>query len=356
MRFADVAGLLVFHVAMHRRIGLAVAACAVAVAGSATGQPPPGMKGTPLVEPATLSIQQDAPAPASADTVRVGFYNIEMFTDGIKDGKTRSETAARNQAKGAAAIVDELAADILMISEVENERALGWLNEGLATPYPYGYTVEFGTQSGRAEKMNIALLSRVQAESVHEIDFGPMTGAHRPTRGLLRAVIPLDDTGHWLLLYGAHLKANWGERERNYAQRVNGLKLLQDDMNTVLAAYPDRKWEVVVVGDFNTDPLLKQFEDDPTLKGMEDFVDLFSLHHDVSDLYTVPTRRGDPMREFPPALFDRVLVRPEVRATPWQASLPGVIMKGTETEDVTVLPGQGKHVSDHFPIYVDLVR
>ncbi len=314
------------------------------------------MKGTPLLEPATLSIQLDAPAKANTDSIRVGFYNIEMFTDGIKDGKTRNEAAARNQARGAAAIVDELAADILVVSEVENERALGWLNDGLVSPYPFGYTVQFGSQSGREEKMNIALLSRVQAESVHEIDFGPMTGPHRPTRGLLRAVIPLDDDNHWLLLYGAHLKANWGDRERNYAQRVNALKFLMEDVESVLATHPDRNWEVMVVGDFNTDPLLKQFDDDPTLKVMEDFIDLFSVHHDVSDLYTVPTRRGDPMREFPPALFDRVLVRPEVRAVPWQTSLPGVVMKGTETEDVTVLPGQGNHVSDHYPIYVDLMR
>ncbi len=356
MQIVDGAGLPGFHTSVWHRIGVIVAAGSLMMAGNVAGQPQPDMKGTPLLEPATLSIQLDVPATPSADTIRIGFYNIEMFTDGIKDGKTRNETTARNQAKGAAAIVDELAADILVISEVENERALGWLNDGLASPYPYGYTVEFGTQSGRAEKMNIALLSRVKAESVHEIDFGPMTGPHRPTRGLVRAIIPLDDQGHCLLLYGAHLKANWGDRDRNYAQRVNALKFLMEDVEMVLAAHPDRNWEVVVVGDFNTDPLLKQFGDDPTLKVLEDFVDLFSVHHDVSDLFTVPTRRGDPMREFPPALFDRVLVRPEVRATPWQASLPGVIMKGTETADVTVLPGEGSHVSDHYPIYVDLIR
>jgi hypothetical protein len=62
------------------------------------------------------------------------------------------------------------------------------------------------------------------------------------------------------------------------------------------------------------------------------------------------------MREFPPALFDRVVVQPELRVKPWQTSLPSVIMKGTEVNDVNVLPGQGDHVSDHYPIYLDILK
>lgn len=325
------------------------------VAGlSARGLEP--LAGRPLVEEAALAFTQSvASARTVSDTLRVGFYNIEMFTDGIKDGKKRNEDLARNQAKGAGPIIDALSADVLLLSEVENGRVLQWINESLETPYPAGYIVQFGSGSGRIEKMNLGLLSRVPVSSVHEIDFGPMTGAHRPTRGLLRVVVPLDGDRH-LLIYAAHLKANWGDRARNFAQRVAAMEKVKEDVANMTARFPDRRWEMMVIGDFNTDPLLSDFEDDPTLRVLEDWTDLFSQHPDISDLHTVPTRRGDPMREFPPALFDRVLVDASLMDKPWQASLPGVIMKGTETGDITVRPGEGRHVSDHYPIYLDLLR
>lgn len=312
--------------------------------------------GDPRLEPAVLAFGDSVEA-AKRDnkSIRVGFYNIEMFTDGIKDGKNRTEGLALNQAKGAGPIVDELAADILLISEIENKRALELLNGALNQSYPIGYISQFGSGSGRYEKMNIGMLSRFPAVSVDEIDFGSLSGKNRPTRGLFRAIFDLGDS-HFLVIYAAHLKANWGDRTRNYAQRVHALELLKADARNLFAAHPDRTWEAMVIGDFNTDPLLNEFDDDPTLKVLEDWTDVFSQHLDVSDLHTVPTRRGDPMREFPPALFDRVLVHPETQKKPWSVSLPGVIMKGAETSDVTVLPGQGNHVSDHYPIYIDVMR
>jgi endonuclease/exonuclease/phosphatase family metal-dependent hydrolase len=313
-------------------------------------------EGEPLLEPVAAAITPVEPLDSQIpDRLRVGFYNVEMFTDGIKDGKNRTEASATNQAAGAATISAELKADLLFISEIENGRVLGYLNDNLPEPYPYGYIAQFGTESGRIEKMNIALLSRLTPEEVFEVDFGPLRGRYRPTRGVLGAVFDLGD-GHALLAYGTHLKANWGDRQRNYAQRVNAMRLIRADAERRLAAAPDRNWEVVLLGDFNTDPLMESFADDPTLKVLADWDDLWSGHLDISDLYTVPTRRGDPMREFPPALFDRILVHPGMRESPWVTSLPGVIMKGTVTEDVTVLPGQGAHVSDHFPIYIDLRR
>ncbi len=326
------------------------------VSTTAIALEPSGWSGEPLVEEAVKVISNESSLSheVNGKPIRIAFYNIEMFTDGIKDGKNRTEDRARNQAKGAASIITELHADILIISEIENERALNLVNDSLEEPYPSGYIVQFGSGSGRLEKMNIGLLARYPVESVHEIDFGPLSGAHRPTRGLLRVIASLGNNDY-LLLYGAHLKANWGDRTRNYAQRTNALELLKQDIQRVTEQHPDRSWETILVGDFNTDPLLRQFDDDPTLKTLDQWTDLFSQHPDISDLYTVPTRHGDPMREFPPALFDRVLVHPEVMEKPWQASLPGVIMKGTVTEDVNVLPGQGSHVSDHYPVYLDLM-
>lgn len=311
--------------------------------------------GDPLLEPAKEAFSRPGAAAIQTNRIRVGFYNIEMFTDGIKDGKNRTEALALNQAKGAATIVGELNADILLICEIENERILNHLNEALVNPYPKGYIVKFGTKSGRDEKMNIGLLSRYMPVSVDEIDFGPMTGKYKPTRGIFRVVYDLGDD-RFLLLYGAHLKANWGDRDRNYAQRVKAMEIVKGDAATFLGENPGHTYEIMLMGDFNSDPLLKEFSDDPTFKVLEDWVDLFSEHPDISDLHTIATRKGDPFREFPPALFDRVLVHPNVREKPWQASLPGVIMKGTETEDITILPGSGHHISDHYPIYLDLLK
>lgn len=311
-------------------------------------------EGKPVLESLTPAISSNGTVTIS-NRVRVGFYNIEMFTDGIKDGKNRSEEKSQRQAQGAARIIEEFHPDILFVSEIENRRTLGSLNSCLGVPFPLAYIAEFGSESGRNEKMNIALLTRVAPVSVTEIDFGPLKGQGRPTRGVVRAEFEMGEK-HSLLAYAVHLKANWGDRERNYAQRVNAMSIVRDDVRAWSEARPDRTWEMLVVGDMNTDPMMVDLKDDPTLKVLEDWIDLWGEHLDISDMHTIPTRYGDPMREFPAALFDRFLVHPELHNKPWHVSLPSVIMKGTETRDITVLPGEGDHVSDHYPVYVDILK
>ena len=313
------------------------------------------VSGTPQVEDAIRVFS--APVSDHVDTgqVRVAFYNIEMFTDGIKDGQSRTEEAAINQARGAARIIDVINPDVLFISEIENERTLNYLNDALNNPFSHGYVVLFGSGSGQIEKMNIGMLSRLKPVSVEEIDFGPLSGRGRPTRGYLRALFELD-AKHSLLVYAVHLKANWGERHRNYAQRANAMKLLQEDVSHMLEAYPDREWEIMVIGDFNTDPALNEHTEDPTLQILEDWTDMWLEHEDIGDRHTVPTRRGDSRREFPPAIFDRILVHPTLREKPWSVGLPEVLMTGTDTNNVNTLPGHDDHISDHYPIYIDLKR
>ncbi|HMO50002.1 MAG TPA: hypothetical protein PKE26_04140 [Kiritimatiellia bacterium] len=311
--------------------------------------------GEPLVEEAVLAFRHASAAAGPTNRLRVAFYNIEMFFDGIRDGKHRDEAVARNQARGAGELIDEIGADILLIAEIENERALGYLNEALENPYPKGYIVQFGTGGSRREKMNIALLTRYRPESVHEIDFGPLTGEGRPTRGIFRAVFDLGD-GHALLVYASHLKSNWGKKMRNYSQRYHAMHLLRDDAARMVAAQPERQWEMVLLSDVNTDPLLPEFADDPTLRVLSDWHDLWLEHPDSATIITVPTRYGDPAKEFPPALFDRVLVNPGLREAPWTVSLPGLIPHGVETGNVQVLPGHGAHISDHYPVFIDIER
>jgi len=315
-----------------------------------------GFSGEPATESAITVFTAPESVPFAGDQVRVGFYNIEMFTDGIKDGKNRTEALAVKQAEGAARIIEKMNPDILLISEIENARALDYLNAALQTPYPHGHVVLFGTGSGQQdEKMNIAMLSRIAPESVHEIDFGRLSGPGRPTRGIFRAEFDLGEQ-HYLLVYSLHLKSNYGNRQRNYAQRVNAMRILEQDALKMIESHPGRQWEMVVLGDFNTDPQDAKLADDPTLKVLSGWSDLWTEHPDLSSVHTVPTRRGDRMREFPPVIFDRILVHPGLREKPWDASIPGVIMEGAETNDVYEIPGKGRHVSDHYPVYIDISR
>lgn len=320
---------------------------------------PPGMpeiEGQPLIESADVVFEQaELPAPSGVDRLRVAYYNIEMFTDGINDGQRRTPELAARQARGAAAIIDELNPDILLLSEIENGSVVSMLNDAMANPFPAGYVVRFGTGGRRSEKMNSAMLSRYRPESVAEIDFGPLRGDGRPTRGLFRAVFDLGDQ-HYLLVYSAHLKSNFGSRKKNQAQRYHAMRLMREDLHALMAAHPERRWEKLLLADFNSDPLSPQFTGDPTWQVFDDWHDLWSEHPEVAELYTIPTRHGDPRLEFPPALFDRILANPAMREAPWTVSRPDLIARGVETANVHVKPGEENHVSDHFPVYVDLFR
>lgn len=312
-------------------------------------------EGEPLLQEAEVAFADPAVTAIDRDEVRVAFYNVEMFTDGINDGKNRNEELARIQARDAAGIIDEIGADILVFSEIENARVLGLLNDQLANPFPNGYVVTFGSGGSRVEKMNAAMLSRFAPESVHEIDFGPLSGPGRPTRGIFRAIFALGED-RYLLLYAAHLKSNWGDVQKNYAQRYHAMMALRRDVEAMKEEYPDRQWEKILLADFNSDPLSDRFAGDPTWTVLEGWIDLWSEHPDVANIHTVPTRHGDPNLIFPPALFDRALAHPGLRETPWVTSLPSLIARGCDTNNIKTKPGTNGHVSDHYPIYVTISR
>lgn len=341
-----------------RLIILVVAALVCGTAQKSAGTDPSHVlpsNGEVLIEPALVAFSNDQALAAPAGQIRVAFYNIEMFTDGIDDDAWRTAELARNQARDAGAIVDELNADILLISESENERVLAMLNESLARPYANGFVAAFGSGGARPEKMNIGLLSRLRPASVDEIDFQPLTGEGRPTRGLLRVTYILDEQ-HGLLIYATHLKSNFGKKQKNYSQRYHAMRLIKEDIERFVAAHPEKAWEKMIIADFNSDPATPRFADDPTWQVLTDWRDLWREHPQAATIHTIPTRYGDAKLQFPPALFDRVLVHPALREAPWTVSLPSVIARGTVTSDVHVKPGQDGHVSDHYPIYVDLVR
>lgn len=283
---------------------------------------------------------------------RIVTYNIENFGDGVGNGARTPDIAAAH-ARDAAALIARLDPDLVVLQEIENATALTLLNRALPHPYPAGYVTDFRPPSGRIGRHNVAVLSRVPIEDAVECDFGTMTGDVIPTRGFIRCTVPLP--GHRrLVIYGTHLKSNFGRRESNLAQRRIATEAIRADADEALRGPGGAQTEVLLAGDMNTDPDSREFADDPTLDAFRGWVDLWR-GRPLAERGTCPTRRGDPAREFPPAAFDRILVAPAMTNHPWVVSPPRLLAEGVNTRDVYALPGTGRgHVSDHHPVAVDI--
>ncbi len=308
-----------------------------------------------LAEPSRESLSPAFPAgqaSAVTGTLRFVTYNIENFSDGVND-KDRPPEAALAHAKDAAAVIARLDPDILVLQEIENAAALALLNGALPRPYPLGFVTDFRSPSGRTGPHNVAVLSRIPLRDVLERDFGSLTGDVVPTRGFLRVVADLPD-GRPLVIYSTHLKSNYGQKARNHAQRKMAMEAIRTDADEFLRGAGNGVAEILLAGDMNTDPDSAEFANDPTLDAIKGWVDLWR-GRPLAERGTCPTRRGDPTREFPPAAFDRVIVSPALTSQPWVVSQPRMLPEGVNTKDVYALPGTGRgHVSDHYPVAVDL--
>ena len=326
----------------------------VLAAAVARGEDSLTYTGAPKVEEPQLVISNAAPAAVSGERLRLGSYNLENFEDGNGDGPLRTVEVAGRHAGMAASIENKIDPDVLVLQEVENDIALRTFNQALAKPYPLGFITRLGTGSPNKEKMNLAVLSRHPLENLREIDFGPLTGPGRPTRGLLSFIVPLTDQ-HALLVYVVHLKSNFGKRDKNISQRRTALTLLREDAKQVIAAAGSRQLELVIVGDTNVDPDVPSFADDTSFQPLSDLRDLWR-EVPAAERITLPTRYGDPKLVFPPVAFDRFFVDKPLSAAPWVAQLPKSRPEGVVTNDVTVLPGLGGQVSDHYPVWMDVLK
>ena len=307
--------------------------------------------------------RREAPAPAwsrpdetskPGDLIRVAAYNIEHFTDAVGDGPDRTPERLSRQARMAAELIQEINPQVVLLMEIENATSLAALNQALTTPFPVGYVTQLGNGAPDEQKLNLAVLSRLPLAEVAEVDFGPLNGPGRPTRGYLRAVLDLGE-GHRLAVYAVHLKSNFGYRPRNVAQRQGTMKLIAEDAAALAASDPAVTWEMLVAGDTNVDPEQPEFAGDASLKPLKEWRDLWR-GRPLAERTTVPTRYGDPALEFPPACFDRLFASPELTRKPWQAGEPQALARGVETRRVIAKPGEGNHISDHYPVYVDLTR
>lgn len=307
-------------------------------------------------QPITV-IHDPSRARRPGDRIRIAFYNIENYTDGERDGAERTPERVHAQTRDAARLISEIDADILALAEIENGTALARLNSALDEPFPFGWITRYGVEEDRREKLNHALLSRFPAIDLAELDYGPWRGRDRPPRGTLRAIFDLGEN-HRLAVYVVHLKSNYGQRALNRAKRRNGLLPVVNDARGLVAASASAprpiRWEVLVIGDFNVDPDLPEFADDPSLEPLAGWADLWRWAG--ARRPTVPTRYGDPAREFPPATFDRAYAWADATNPPWRVSMPEVFPRGVQVRNSFALPGDEGHVSDHYPIWIDLLR
>lgn len=336
------------------RIRLALLVLAASAAGVRAEEAFP-MSGEVRHDPLRTVFEDRVGLRPVGDRLRVASYNIENFTDGINDGDERTEDLARAQAALAAALIEEIDPDLVMVIEIENGASLQLLNAAMKKPYPAGYITDFGDDKPDQQKLNLAVLTRVPLAELRELDFSPLTGAGRPPRGTLHVQVDLGGK-HRLAAYLVHLKSNYGYKPRNLYQRRHAMQLVAKDAKDLLQQKPGTTWEFLVLGDVNVDPEQAQFARDwsmsPLRRGWKDLWRGRPLHERT----TLATRYGDPALEFPPACFDRFYAGADLTNLPWKVAEPQVLQKGTHTRDVKVLPGVDGHVSDHYPVYVDILR
>lgn len=297
--------------------------------------------------PATIPVQE-------MKRIRIAAYNLEHFTDGEDDPPERTPERLTAHTRGAAKLIDKIDPDVIILQEIENKQALRILNDALSKPYPVGHITFFRHPWGEVDKLNIAVLSRVPLKSVRTVRFSRANAKSRPPRGLLAFEIEIAP-GHRILVYGLHLKSNFGSSEVNQRQRRRALEILADDAESVRRNNPSTHYEIAILGDTNVDPDNEQFADDPSLDPLSAFADLWR-GRPIEERTTIPTREGDPALLFPPAAFDRIFVCTNLMAAPWIAGPAQVLQKGVHIRDVSVLPGDKGHVSDHHPVFVDLLR
>jgi endonuclease/exonuclease/phosphatase family metal-dependent hydrolase len=326
----------------------------IGTAGCQAPTPPPARPA--MLQTPVEVVRESEGVQAAPAKIRICTYNIQDFTDGIGEDLSRTPSVVQRHAANAAALLNEIKPDIVVIQEIENAEILKILNSHVKPPYPVGYITQFGAQ-GRNEKLNIAVLSRLDIVRARELDFEGMLepAPDRPPRGALSFIVDLGDR-HVLLVYGVHLKSNWGKREVNVQRRQRALNIVRAHAEVVMESNPESNWEVVVLGDMNTDPDAESFADDASLAPFSDWNDLWR-GRPIEERTTIQTRRGDPALEFPPAAFDRIIASPSLSEKPWSAGAPKVLPKGSDTGNVFSVSGQTDlHVSDHYPVYVDLQK
>ena len=312
--------------------------------------------GDVLFEPPVAVGNVPTNGPSVDARLRICSYNIQNFNDAKDDEKGRKKKHLKQQAKDAASVLKKIDADVVIIQEIENGDVLKLLNRNMGSAHTFNYITRFDYPEHRDAKLNIAVLSRLPLKDLMELDFSPLQGVDRPSRGVLRFSIELNKDER-LLVYGVHLKSNRGEREENIARRASAVSAIRADIERMRRSEVDHEWHFMVAGDMNMDTDSDEFKDDDSLRSISGMVDLWS-GRPIEERTTHPKRtvrwKG---KEYPAVAFDRFLVSPSLTQAPWTVGSAEALKEGVYLKNASVKPGtRAGHVSDHYPIYVDLFR
>lgn len=216
-----------------------------------------------------------ATSPAPPGPVRIATYNVENLFDPVPDngGAVIGEALSTPEAaeysakvRGLGVVLGRLAADILVLQEVEGRRALDDLAAEVGEALFYPHRVLFAGNDPRG--IDLAVLSRLPIARIvrHHQDWfrvldadcsagsslqdGPYCWDHRYARDCLE--LHLTVRGQPLVLLGLHLKAREDGDIADDAKRLAEAQHTRRLADRLLGEAPHRP--VVILGDFNAWP------------------------------------------------------------------------------------------------------
>jgi len=276
-------------------------------------------------------------APAQSEAPKrlsVMAYNMENFFDVFDDPYTEDEQTSvkpRREITALAQLLREMDADVIAVSEVENDEVLKAMLVETLGDMGYNYVAVPKSNSGRGIKLGV--ISRVPIESVTSHRFQTLTlpGEERTwrfARDLVKVRIEPSE-GRFIDLYAVHFKSRrdsrgdpnsskWRLAEATRAAQIIGRQIEAD---------PDAM--VLMLGDFNDTPDTETLE---VLAGED--APLVDLHAEIPAEQRITYLR-EPYR----STIDYMLASPEMARRLIPTS-PRIV------QDEDLLTG-----SDHAPVY-----
>lgn len=194
-----------------------------------------------------------------AQSLRVGFWNVENLFDLEDDPTTRDEEFAIGGKKNVtqeiydlkmqncASVLADMNADVLGLCEVENFFVLDELNrEYSGRDYKI---IHYDSPDSRGID-NALMYDPAVFEVVSRRAIRNELPSGRPTRDILYVLGKYE--GVELHIYVNHWPSNYGGKEQAIPKRRATARLLANEVANILSDDPDA--EIVLLGDFNEDP------------------------------------------------------------------------------------------------------
>lgn len=256
-------------------------------------------------------------------------WNLQWFPGNRPVPTDASRTWHEQQVR---IVLRELDADLLMVQEVVDLKALGRVTPA----YPWRAVSNFQRavdEDGDLPVQNVAILSKVPIRESWEVGFHnlPLT-PDRPVRGFLAARFGTKKKG--ITVYTIHLKSNRGGREVSGLRRERAMEYLRKDWEK-RGLYPEKD-QILVAGDFNCSLRNPEFAKEQTIWGLlkEGWV---SVTEEIPWPVSA-TVKADLEGKFPASDFDHILLSPA-----WAKAAGGGRWRAGVIQN-------SKVPSDHYPV------